>query len=422
VGIINDELWIWGFRGSGQQGNGANVGNNLPPAPVNLDGKTVLSVAGGAYHLIALTRDGTVYGWGHNGYGQTGTGSSMGAPVLTAGVVMRNAVQVAAGEYCNIALDRHGDVWTWGSNYYGMLGNGENGPYARFHRNAPINISKSPHNPNLLRGKKVRLIGGSYEGAFAITECGEAYGWGRNVSQGFGVPNTPATAPDGIINTPGRMLELEKWLRDRGMTTDAIIYIGGGYRFGHALLADGRVIGWGRRDRLGVGSRNFQNNNFTIEPVRIPIEVNVGGQVRHVDGQPGSPRVIQLFSRFLGSVALVEVTPTDRRIFTWGHTYYDERYQNTLAQIVYGEHPRDRTPPVDTHGIIVEVGGGKEHIFYKTKTLANLNNPSSNFRIYGVGYNAGSQLRGVGLPRPAHWHGNLIYDPERAAPLNPWLN
>ena len=47
--------------------------------PINvtaLNGKDIVSVHAGEYHSIALTRDGEVYTWGHNDYGQLGLGNA----------------------------------------------------------------------------------------------------------------------------------------------------------------------------------------------------------------------------------------------------------------------------------------------------------------------------------------------------------
>lgn len=73
----------WGFNGAGQLGDGT-VGSDcdtpeaancarFSPGPVT--GLTdVVDVAGGTNHGLAVRADGTVWGWGHNGYGQIGGG------------------------------------------------------------------------------------------------------------------------------------------------------------------------------------------------------------------------------------------------------------------------------------------------------------------------------------------------------------
>ena len=88
----------------------------------------IIAVAAGAYR-IALKRDGTVWSWGANFDGQLGDGSVSAAspfgkalPVQVSGLT--DVVAIAAVGVHSIAAKRDGTVWTWGSNLYGQLGNG----------------------------------------------------------------------------------------------------------------------------------------------------------------------------------------------------------------------------------------------------------------------------------------------------------
>lgn len=65
--IENGDIWIWGFRGSGQSGNGFFVLDSSPPQRVQkfLDEKiSITQAVGGAYHILALDEQGSVWGWG----------------------------------------------------------------------------------------------------------------------------------------------------------------------------------------------------------------------------------------------------------------------------------------------------------------------------------------------------------------------
>ena len=67
----------------------------------------MVAIAAGAYHSLALKADGTVVGWGENGYGQT---------TIPAGAT--NVVAIAAGDYHSLALKADGTVVGWGDNSY----------------------------------------------------------------------------------------------------------------------------------------------------------------------------------------------------------------------------------------------------------------------------------------------------------------
>lgn len=89
----------------------------------------VVAVASGGRHLLALTRSGTIVGWGANNYGQA-TGVPSGNLVYTNGVVtlngsvVSNVVAIAAGSMHSVALKNDGTVVVWGNGTKGQT----NGP------------------------------------------------------------------------------------------------------------------------------------------------------------------------------------------------------------------------------------------------------------------------------------------------------
>lgn len=322
--IKEGNVWVWGFRGSSQQGNGTMVvSSNKAPAKVN-SLTNIIGLTGGAYHLIALDNDGNVYGWGQSGYGETGCKPTQSIYVSTPCNVIKNIVQIGAGEYFSVALDVDGKVWTWGHNLYGQLGNGGN-------KNSQTPIAVD------LNGEKARLIGGAYEGAFAVTEEGHVWAWGDNEASGLGFQGS-IYGVQKIIRTPTRVPKLDQY-------ADRMTYIAGGNGWGEALLDDGTVIGWGLHAALGQGTT--KTNISSPEPVVV------------------MKNVAQLYARYVGSIALTE----DGKIYTWGQT------GGSAFPMIYGASPTLRTPHANDP--VVSVGGGKEHVFYQTESGA----------MYGVGYN-----------------------------------
>lgn len=317
------EVYIWGFRGSSQQGNGKKVvaSKNIPAKVNSLN--NIVALTGGAYHLLALDDKGNVYGWGQSGYGETGCAPTQGIYVSTPTRVMGNITQIAAGEYFSIALDNNGEVWTWGHNLYGQLGNGEI-------KNSQIPIAINLH------GEKARLIGAAYEGAFAITEEGHVWAWGDNEASGLGFQGSNYGVQK-IIRMPTRVPNLDVY-------ADRIIYIAGGNGWGEALLNDGVIIGWGLHAALGQGTT--KTNISSPEPIQIMTNIK------------------QLFARYVGSIALTY----DGKVYTWGQT------GGSAFPMIYGANI---TLHSNVHEPVVSIGGGKEHIFYRTE----------NGNLYGVGYN-----------------------------------
>jgi hypothetical protein len=129
-------LWAWGANGSGQLGDGnrddpgcrycEDVPNPIPVQVSNLD--SVVSIAAGGYHNLAVKSDGTIWAWGTNSSGQLGDGdggewgSYRSIPVRVFNI--DPVVTVAAGSHHNLVLRSDGTVWAWGANHFGQLGDG----------------------------------------------------------------------------------------------------------------------------------------------------------------------------------------------------------------------------------------------------------------------------------------------------------
>jgi alpha-tubulin suppressor-like RCC1 family protein len=238
--------------------------------------------------------------------------------------------QLAAGEYCFIARGADGSVWTWGHNLFGQIGNGGTGNHPR------------PYKVTLPNNETARLVGASYEGAFVVTNQGNIYAWGRNVSGSLGIPSS------GVNRSPKRTIESLNSYANR------ITHIAGGYRFGQALLDNGTVIGWGQNDRIGLSG---SSNTTTPVVINIPLDTN--------------EKVEQMHARFIGTI----VRTDKNRVFTWGNG------ANGFG-IYSGNNNSVLLRPSPAGGEIMDIGGGKEHVYYVT----------SNGRVWGAGYGAARKL------------------------------
>jgi alpha-tubulin suppressor-like RCC1 family protein len=100
-----------------------------PPAGLT----NVVGIASGGCHSLVLHRDGTVFGWGCNSFGQaTGTptvgdpGQSLSASglVTIGGATLTNVAAIAAAKAHSLALTRDGKVIAWGDKrlYRGVPG------------------------------------------------------------------------------------------------------------------------------------------------------------------------------------------------------------------------------------------------------------------------------------------------------------
>lgn len=67
-------LYVWGMGSQGCLGTG-RIDDIETPFPLILDAPNIVEIAAGAFHSLALSEDGRVFGWGVNVRGQIGLGS-----------------------------------------------------------------------------------------------------------------------------------------------------------------------------------------------------------------------------------------------------------------------------------------------------------------------------------------------------------
>lgn len=166
----------WGLNNHGQLGNGGTVDQAVPVVAERADGRTVFAVAAGYLHSVALLHDGTLAAWGYNVQGQLGLGhqqpSQVATPVVSGGALAgKTVVAIAAGAFHNLALCGDGTVVSWGSNNHGQLGTGD-----RVMRNAPVVVEPV----GALAGKRVVAVAAGYYHSLALCDDGSVAGWGYN--------------------------------------------------------------------------------------------------------------------------------------------------------------------------------------------------------------------------------------------------
>ncbi|MBI4704415.1 MAG: hypothetical protein HY744_25195 [Deltaproteobacteria bacterium] len=117
-------LWCCGWNQYGQLGDGTTQDKPLP-TQVKALGTSAVAVAAGWLHTCAVKADGTLWCWGHNEYGQLGDGTTQDKPLPTqVSALGTSAIAVAAGRAHTCAIKKDGALWCWGRNDYGQLGNG----------------------------------------------------------------------------------------------------------------------------------------------------------------------------------------------------------------------------------------------------------------------------------------------------------
>jgi alpha-tubulin suppressor-like RCC1 family protein len=175
-------VWAWGHGHAGQLGNQDIIDlspKNLQERWIKYDEtkpvqvknvNDVIAVSAGASHVLALKKDGTVWAWGSNMVGQVGSGDSRTIHSNAVQVIgLSDVIQVEAGINHSLALKKDGTVWSWGLNEYGELGTGviDKGSFV------PVKVKLSSNvNAIMTLGRA---------SSAAITEDGSVFQWGPDI-------------------------------------------------------------------------------------------------------------------------------------------------------------------------------------------------------------------------------------------------
>jgi alpha-tubulin suppressor-like RCC1 family protein len=201
----------WGFNANGQLGD--NQVSGLPshvPVTVNTDsgisalyGRTVVAIAAGGRHNLALCSDGSVVAWGNNSSGQLGdnTVTQRNVPVVVntdSGVSAlsgKTVVAIAAGTMHSLALCSDGAVAAWGYNAEAELGDN-----TTTFRRAPVAVNTNS-GVSALYGKTVVAIAGY--GAHNLALCSDSTlaAWGDNSAGQIGDNTTTRRKTPVVVNS-----------------------------------------------------------------------------------------------------------------------------------------------------------------------------------------------------------------------------
>ena len=128
-GALKDDgtVWMWGSDESATMGDGVFWANNGPAnenhsTPVMVKGVTGgRTLSAGVGHVMVLLKDGTIVGWGHDGWGQIGVGTNGFYQPLPKKPAITDVVAVYPVANSTIAVKADGTIWWWGTR---LLHNG----------------------------------------------------------------------------------------------------------------------------------------------------------------------------------------------------------------------------------------------------------------------------------------------------------
>lgn len=118
----NGAIWACGYNNVGQIGDNSTVSRSTP-IKVSGSNKTFCKLFAGAFSNYAIDINNQLWAWGQNQYGQLGDNSTTNrsTPVSIHGK-KKTFCYVESNYHGVIAVDKNGVVWGWGGNTYGMIG------------------------------------------------------------------------------------------------------------------------------------------------------------------------------------------------------------------------------------------------------------------------------------------------------------
>ena len=218
----NGDLYCWGYNNHGQIGNGTIGEKQTTPVNVLSNVKSIFYSSYFEYQgplhcsVSAITENGDLYCWGENQTGQVGNGTTTNQSIPVK--VLSDVKSIFYFPFYNIssacsvsAITKNGDLYCWGANHYGQVGNG-----TIEKQTTPAKILSDVI--NAFYYDAFYNYGGC--SVSAITENGDLYSWGYNeggeIGSGttenqltptliLGPSLTPGLSKDGCLQIPDSM-------------------------------------------------------------------------------------------------------------------------------------------------------------------------------------------------------------------------
>jgi len=287
-------VWGWGYNADGILGLDTTlaVTSDIARDPVQIQGLTgIVRVAAGPSHAIAMDKNGRVFTWGGDTFGQLGRGWTPGmlqyapsgdrskrkaapAQVVNNGLRGKTIIDVAVGAAHTLALASDGYIWAWGSNVDGQLGlipceiskyGDGNGACSSFPEAPEMPSTDSPMIlPSVLEGAglkpsvKFSAVAASARYSMAISapdggaSGGVLYTWGHGDVGQLGLGTALHSIYPAVVEA---LVGVE------------IVAVAAGEFHAAAVSANGEVFTWGMNSygQLGHGDRQNRNTPTKVQ-------------------------------------------------------------------------------------------------------------------------------------------------------------
>ncbi|NDD53597.1 RCC1 repeat-containing protein [bacterium] len=240
-------VWTWGRNNFGQLGDSTNIDKN---SPIKTTLSSVSSLSAGNNHTMAVKSDGTLWAWGLNASGQLGdaTNTNRNSPTQISG--FSGASLVACGADHSLVLKTNGTVWASGLNDYGQLGD-----------NTTNNSNSFQQVPDFSNATKLAV---GQKHSVALKSDGTVWAWGRN---NFGQLGNGSSSDSYVPVQVGGLSGVREISSSLNHTL--------------ALKSDGTVWAWGKNDYGQLGDNTKIDRSSTVQVLGISDIISVAAGDNH---------------------------------------------------------------------------------------------------------------------------------------------
>ena len=205
-------LYTWGNGWYGKLGHGNNRGFRSPHLVDYLSEENIVDVSCGAYHTLAVSKEGSVFSFGRGDYrlGHGAVTSNVSEPKLISTLWVQDVqvIRVCAGESHSVVIASDGCVYSWGNASNGKLGNAttaevESDSYqdinepqiVKMYDGSPLELGRTHFGRNM---PDLRQISCRSNHTVALSLIGTVYVWGSGTSGRLGL-NDINLRPNAVV-------------------------------------------------------------------------------------------------------------------------------------------------------------------------------------------------------------------------------
>ncbi|KAF4983718.1 hypothetical protein FZEAL_934 [Fusarium zealandicum] len=248
--------------------------------------KKIKALAAGSNHILALDSKGNVAAWGcgqQNQLGRRIIERNKMSSLTPQGVGLRGKItKIACGSYHSFAIDRNGKVYGWGLNNFGEIGVESNA-------GEDDAVILHPAKLTYLDDFNITEIDGGEHHSLACSDKGDLLTWGRVDGYQVGFEFDKLTEDNTIYDERGNARILFKPTVQPDVKNTVAVAAGTDNNF--AITSDGKVFSWGFSSNYQTGQGTIDEihtptliDNTAIRGKKI-IGAGAGGQYSLVIGE-----------------------------------------------------------------------------------------------------------------------------------------